>query len=148
MWMNSTAWSPFPWAEGSIPGCSWDAFCLDLETFSAVAKLPIFQLSKQNTAHAMDGATATRSDGAAEGGRCWSPSQPQPLLVGCRHGRDCGTRQAPTQAPSELSRSFPSVRGKDLKASLIINCFALFSPLHLRAPALRRPESSFTERQP
>lgn len=87
---------------GFIPGCSWDAFCLDLETIAAVAKFPISQISKENTAHAMDCAMATRSHGMVEGKRHCSPTQPQPLLAGGRHGAGCGTHQAPTQAPSEL----------------------------------------------
>lgn len=53
-------------------------------------------------------------------------THPHLLLAGCQGGKGCGTRRALVQAPLKLSL-LPSVQEKDLKASLIINRFALFS---------------------
>lgn len=91
-----------PQTGGSIPGCSRDAFCLDLETFSAVAKLPVFQISKENTARAPARAAAPRGDGVSDAAGPPSPV-PVPVPAGCRRGEDRGMRQAPAPAPSELS---------------------------------------------
>lgn len=51
---------------------------------------------------------------------CWERRDAAPTLAGRRHGEGCSTRP-------QRSCSLPSVQGKDLKASLIINHFALFS---------------------
>lgn len=127
-WRGRTA-QPGPSAHGlqtggSIPGCSRDAFCLDLETFSAVATLPVFQISKENAARATARGAAPRGGGVSD-----AAGPPSPVPVPSRQAAGAArtaARAKPQRRRPQSSRSFPSVQGKDWKASLIINHFALF----------------------